>query len=240
MRFQKQDDIKGPKIGQKRSIAWVDGVDEGGSQGTRGVLVRNYKSEEGRTALKRGGEGECTAKVTGALKDEEEKDGKPGTDCEMKDRLERHGDCKSEIDPESMFAVQEKSDTGLECDIKPAPKQGDVGRPDSRRDVRPAPVKGEEDAPEPSTTRPQAMIIALGDEDGDEMPRKEEPVLTKMSSIESDPTPMTNTFLTSFHASQERIQTPEEQFDIQDEASQKTLEKLVSRKGCAWTSFNDC
>jgi hypothetical protein len=56
--------------------------------------------------------------------------------------------------------------------------------------------------------------------------KHEEDDTTEASSSESKAT--TDTLLTSFHASQEGRLPIEEQFDIQDETSQKTLENLVS------------
>lgn len=55
---------------------------------------------------------------------------------------------------------------------------------------------------------------------------KEEEEVTDPSPAESKTT--TSTLLTSFHASQEGPLPIEEQFDIQDEASQKIVDNLVS------------
>lgn len=50
----------------------------------------------------------------------------------------------------------------------------------------------------------------------------------------TDPTTTTiSTLLSSFHASQEQLMPLEDQFDIQDEISQQTLDKIVSRSAFA-------
>ena len=237
VKFEREDDIKDPKIGQKRSIAWVDGTDECDclvvGQGRKGVLAKG-EGEEVKGGLKKEEEefkAEVECEVKCALKKGEEENCKTYAVCEGKGGLKKEEECKSEADSETRFAPkEEKSDAGSGCDIKPAPKKEDDIDTESACDVKPAPVKEEVNAPEPSSTRLQAMTIAMGGED--DAPRKEEHDLTETSSTESNPTTI-NAILTSFHASQEGLQPLEEQFDIQDEASQMTLEKLVSRNVCA-------
>jgi hypothetical protein len=78
-------------------------------------------------------------------------------------------------------------------------------------------VNKEEDDATEAESEPETVL--------DNVPKKED--ATEPLSAESKAT--TNMPLASFHASQEGPLPIEEQFDIQDEASQEILEKLVTR-----------
>lgn len=163
-----------PKIGQKRSIAQVDGT-----------------AERDPSPLKH----EASSPVKEFSEDEKEslsEDGEDGEDA-----------TEAKIQMESV--VNKEDDDATEAESEP------------ETDLENIPKKEEDDATE-AKSEPETVL--------ENVPKKEEDA-TEPLSAESKAT--TNMPLASFHASQEGPLPIEEQFDIQDEASQETLENLVTR-----------
>jgi hypothetical protein len=160
-----------PKIGQKRSIAQVDGTAEHDPSLLKHEASSPVKefSEDVKESLSEDGEDATEAKI------------------QMESVVNKEDDDATEAESEP------------ETDLENVPKKEEDGATEAKRE-------------------PETVL--------ENVPKKEE-VATEPLSAESKAT--TNMPLASFHASQEGPLQIEEQFDIQDEASQETLENLVTR-----------
>jgi hypothetical protein len=224
VKFEKED-TSTPRVGQKRSIDHVEGSDEYGcdcvKQGTPGSSLMKAEDEV-KCVLKKEEDVEtksqCGSEMRCALKMEEES--------------ERMSGCESEMECAPM--KEDDSDTNSEGALKDALKVEQVDAPESPGERTTAttidlveddeaPKEEEDDTKDPLWGESEATITILDEKAA--MPKGEQDE-TKSSFTKSKAT--TNIPSASSHTSQEEPLPLEEQFDIQDEASQKTLENLVS------------
>ena len=192
-----------PKIGQKRSIDLVDGTEE----------YEHAFVKQGMPPILMRNDG-----VVACATDEEEDDSEMDSKCKSEGEI----DCALKMEDSG----ETKSDS--ECKMKETTKKEEDAQTKPEREIKCA-VKEEEDGESESEFEPKGTLTkeengktkSECESESEDAPKKED---------DSDAKATTNILSASFHASQEGSPPLEEQFDIQEEASQQTLESLVSIK----------
>lgn len=195
-----------PKVGQKRSIDLVDGIEEYGhmvvKQGMPSIMMEHEDV------------------VTCTIDDEE--DGKVESECESEGEGEM--ECALKMD----YFGETKSES--ECKMKVIPKkEEDVETKSECKSERKCAIKKEEDDESESESKTKGTLTKI--EIGETTSKCEsETKAAPKKEDDSESKATMDVLSASFHASQEGPPPLEEQFDIQEEASQQTLESLVSNK----------